>query len=293
MKTPGILQNVAESIPVDKVDVIVVSHEYGLYQNLEGGFYGSLKQLNKPIVTVLHAVGNWNVDKVICETSDRVVVHNEFCARRLGHPSVIIPHGCSPEQCVDSAEAKRSYGFKPEWPIVGYLGFISDYKNLEILVEAMAKVPEAGLLIGGGWHTGEDTPYIEELKRRSFEVLPNRVQWLGFVPDDALPRAYGCMDIVVYPPRFATESGALLMALGHGKATLASRLAPFREKERRGALETFTDAADLRRRVRRLLRDGDARKRLEAGAWQYAQDFSWSKIAELHLSLYQDVVSKF
>lgn len=291
-KTPGILENVASSIPVKDVDIIHVQHEYGLYQQLEGGFYGSLKALGLPIVTTLHAVGNWNIDKVICEASDRVIVHNEFCARRLGHPSVIIPHGLTPTKCVPKDEAKRSYGFKPEWPIVGYLGFISDYKGLDTLIEAMRGV-EAGLLIGGGWHTGDDTIYIDELRRRSFEVLPNRVQWLGFVSDADLPCAYGAFDVLCYCSRFATESGALLTALGYGKATIASRLPPFKEKEKKGALITFKDVSDLKRKIKELLKNDELRIKLEEGARRYAFENRWETVAEKHISLYEDIVKRY
>ena len=48
-KIPEILQMVVDRIPVDKIDLIHIQHEYGLYQGLEGGFYGSLKKLGKPL----------------------------------------------------------------------------------------------------------------------------------------------------------------------------------------------------------------------------------------------------
>jgi glycosyltransferase involved in cell wall biosynthesis len=291
-KTPEILQNVVDSIPVDKVDIIVISHEYGLYQNLEGGFYGGLKRLGKPICSIVHAVGNWDIDRVIATTSDRVVVHNEFMARRLGYPCVIIPHGCSPQPTPPAEECKKALGIDPRAPIVGYQGFISSYKGLETLIEAMRGVPEAALLIGGGWHIEAETQYQMQLKQWSLQALPGRCQWLGYVPDERLATVYGSMQIVVYPSRFITESGALLMALSHGKAVLASRLPPTREKEKLGALMTFRDVHDLTRKIKRLLKDEDARRKLEEGARAYAESVAWPKIARLHLSLYEDVLKR-
>jgi glycosyltransferase involved in cell wall biosynthesis len=290
-KSPEILQNVVDTIPIDKVDLVHVEHEYGLYQNLEGGFYGALKRLGKPILTTMHAIGvRWDVDQVIATTSDRVIVHNEFMARRLGHPCVIIPHGTKPSKCVEPDEAKRSLGIDPRVPIVGYQGFISSYKGLETLIEAMRGVPEAALLIGGGWHIEAETQYQMQLKQWSLEVLRGRCQWLGYVPDERLATVYGSMQIVVYPSRFITESGALLMALSHGKAVLASRLPPVREKEKLGALMTFRDVQDLRRKIRRLLRDEELRRRLEEGARAYAESVSWPRVAEKHISLYEDIL---
>ena len=165
-KTTEILRQVASSVP--DVDVIHVQHEYGIWQGLESAFYSELKLKKRPIVSTLHAVGNFDLDRVICGASNVVVTHNEFCSRRLGHPNVIIPHGCAPAEPVPMKEAKESYGLKPGLHIIAYVGFISSYKNLEVLVEAMTGLPDAALLIGGGWHLeGAETQYIQELKRWS------------------------------------------------------------------------------------------------------------------------------
>ena len=291
-KTPEMLQNIVDSIPVDKIDLIHVEHEYGLYQGLEGGFYAALKRLGKPIITTMHAIGiRWDVDRVIASTSDKVIVHNEFCARRFGFPSVVIPHGTKPCEIPSAEEAKRSLGIDPRAPIVGYCGFISEYKGLEVLFEAMLKVPKVAVLIGGGWFAGPGTVYSENLKQKSLAALPGRCQWLGYVADEKLATVYGAMDLVVYPSRFATESGALLMALSHGKAVLASRLPPFKEKEKQGALMTFKDVTDLRRKIKRLLKDKELRSKLEEGARRYAKLVQWSEVAKRHVDLYKQIVA--
>jgi len=155
------------------------------------------------------------------------------------------------------------------------------------------KVPQAALLIAGGWHAEPGTQYIIGLKQRSLSALPGRCQWLGYVPDQQLPTAYGAMDVVVYPSRYATESGALIMALSHGKAVVASNLPPFKEKEKKGALLTFRTVKDLRRKIRRLLRDRDLRRRLEEGTRKYVKENRWyPNVAQKHLSLYEHVLSK-
>ena len=193
-------------------------------------------------------------------------------------------------ETMPSAEAKRSLGLQPEWNIVGYLGFISEYKGIETIIEALEKIPDAALLMAGGYHVGDETGYIANLKRMSFEKLPGRCQWIGYVPEEDLPRIYGAMDIVVYPSRFATESGALLQALSYGKATIASSLPPFREKEKQGACITFKSIKDLRRKISALFKDSEMRARLEEGAKKYASEHSWLKIAEKHVNLYNSVL---
>jgi len=292
-KTPESLHNLVQRIPVDNIDLIHIQHEYGLYQMLEQQFYLDLKALGKPIITTMHAVGvRKGIDAGVASMSDRVVVHNEYCAKMFGYPekTVIIPHGASSCETVEAEKAKKSFGIDPRIPIVGYCGFISEYKGIETLIESMIKVPRTGLLVAGGFHTEADTPYIAGLRQKSLDLLPSRCHWPGYIPDERLSAAYGAMDIVVYPSRFATESGALLMALSHGKAVLASRIAPFKEKEKLGALMTFKDVNDLSRKIKRLLKDEELRKSLEEGAREYVKSVEWSKIAGKHIELYESLV---
>lgn len=291
-RTNALFELLASQVPVDKIDLIHCEHEYGLYHGVENHFYMHLKALGKPVVTTMHSAGNFQLDRIVSENSDRVIVHNEFCARRFGYPCVIINHGCSgPFKSPPIDVCKKDLGIDPRARIVGYVGFISSYKGLEWLVEAMTKVPKAALLIGGGWHAaGAETQYITELKKTSLKILRGRCQWLGYVPDERLSAIYGAMDIVVYPSRFITESGALLMALSHGKAVIANNLRPVREKAKEGALTTFKSVRGLTRKIKQLLKDQDLRAELERGATEYAEKNSWANVASLHLSLYEDTV---
>lgn len=294
-KTPDILQTVVDSVPVDKVDLVHVQHEYGLYQNLEKTFFYALKRLGKPLITTMHSAGAWEVDRIIADTSTRIIVHNEFCFRRFSYPNTgIIPHGTSPLKSPPPPreECKKSLGINPKTPIVGYLGFISSYKGLEQLIEAMIKIPKAALLIGGGWHTERETEYTFKLKEYTLKVLPNRCRWLGFVSDEDLSRVYGAMDLFCYPSHFMTESGALLTALSHGKAVITSHLRPTREKAKLGALMTFKNVKDLRRKIKRLLINDELRAKLEQGARNYVKSVEWSEIAKRHISLYEDVIER-
>jgi len=297
-RSPELIRScVTEKIPVDRIDLIHHMNEYGLMMpNLERGFYVGLKNLGKPVVVTMHAIGDPFKDAIVASVSDRIIVHNAFCARRFQGDKkkvVVIPHGCSPQSTPPMDECKRALGIDPRAPIVGYQGFISPTKGVEMLIEAMTKVPNAALLVGGGWFVGEETDYIIRLKQWSFQVLPGRCQWLNYVPDEQLAQAYGAMDILVYPSRFATESGALLNALSHGRAVIASNLPPFKEKEKQGALITFKNVNDLRRKIKRLLKNEEQRARLSEGARKYAESVAWPRIAQMHRSLYEDIVQQY
>ena len=290
-KTPAIFGQVVNKIPISDIDLIHVQHEYGLYDGMDEAFYGGLKRLGKPIISTCHAVGNLTVDRVIADASDKIIVHNQFCKKRFRFNSDVIPHGCKPSEAKPRDEAMKSIGIDKRVPMVGYCGFISAYKGLETLIEAVSKIPKSALLIGGGWHTELGTQYIANLNQMTQTLLPHRCKWLDFVPDEELPMAYGAMDVVVYPSIFATESGALLMALSHGKAVIANRLPPFKEKEKLGALTTFRGVNSLAKKIRLVLKDDEYRASLEEGARAYAEANSWSKVAEQHQALYEDIIT--
>ena len=290
-KSDPIFGQVVNKIPVSDVDLIHVQHEYGLYNGHEVTFYNGLKRLGKPIVSTMHAVGNLGIDRTIDDASDKMIVHNEFCKKRLRFDSEVIPHGCKPSETMPREKAMKRLGIDPKVPLVGYCGFISHYKGLETLIEAVSKIPKSALLLGGGWHAGPGTQYMASLNQMTQRLLPNRCKWLGFVPDEDLPMVYGGMDILCYPSIYATESGALLMGLSHGKATIASRIAPFRSKEKLGALTTFKGVNSLVKKIRLLLRDDEYRTSLEEGAQRYAFENRWEKIADRHIELYKEVLN--
>lgn len=286
-KTPDLMVDTADRIPYDKVDLVHIQHEYGIFQGLEAPFFTSVRSHGKPIVTTMHAVGDWDKDTLISKASNKIVTHNMNCHDRFMHPSIVIPHGVISAEPTERKLAKTMLNIAKDAPVVGYLGYISNYKGLETLVTAMTKVPKAGLLICGGWFTRQSTDYINDLQNWSVKLLGKRVQFTGYIPDEKLADAYGAMDILVYPSRFATESGALLHAIGYGKAIIASNVPSFKEKE--PYIMTFNDVADLAARINMLLENEEARYALELNARRYAAENSWASVAKRHVELYRNL----
>lgn len=297
-KNMEIIRNVAESVPVNKVDIVLVEHEYGLYAGLEEHLYHSLKLQKKPIITTIHGWGVIpNTDRLICAYSDRVIAHNRYAYRVLRkegcRKTTIIPHGCYNNAIIDKDEARDKYNIPRESKIVGYVGFLSEYKGIEALIEATSRIQGAYLLIGGGYYlAGPEPVHITNLKTFAERRMPGRYNFTGFVPDEDLPYVYGAMDCIGYPAQFASESGAVLMAMSYGKAIVASNLQAFKEKAELGALTTFRTNKDFEAKLRLLLNDEEARKRLEDGAKRYCEANSWSNVASQHIALFERLLRK-
>jgi len=282
VKDPDYMQFLATRIP-EHVDLIHVQHEYGLFSYCEEAFYAAARELGKPIVTTLHGGGGFQQDEEIARYSDVVVVHNRWQASRYGRPCVIIPHGVEPRQPLPKVEARRLLGVKASY-VAGCFGFISPYKGLEDILYAASKLRDVEFLIAGGWHLDHETRYMAELKRRS----PQNVRWLGYLEEDQLPAFFGACDLIIHASRFVSESGSLLTAIGYGKAVIARDLPPNREKP---VLDLFTTAEDLAEKVDYYVRTLDLCE-AEQRARSYAEENSWSRVAEKHEKLVYEKLLK-
>ena len=286
-KSPGLLENIARKIPKD-ADLIHVQHEYGLFSGFEGVFYEALRQNKKPIVTTMHAIGNFNADKITSAVSDKIIVHNDFCQRKYSGESTIIPHGCKNVETMPIEQAKKIMGIPGNLPIVGYVGFITPHKGIDDIILAMEPIEKAGVVIGGGWHQGPDTEYMQSLKELGNQRLQNRIQWTGFVEENRLSSVYGCMDLLVVASRFATESGALLTAMAYGKPIIARDLPPFKEK----GLNVFENVPQLSAMIDEALNDPEMLAKMGMCSTLWARTNSWDKIALKHIKLYETTTSK-
>jgi glycosyltransferase involved in cell wall biosynthesis len=276
---------------IPKVDLILVEHEYGLYEGGEGAFYGTLRQRSgaTPVVTTMHSVSIPIPDEIISENSDAVIVHNKFCQERYAHDSTVIPHGVRQAEPVPRDEAKRALGL--EGPVVGMFGFVAPYKGYEFAIRQVGmEFPGVKLLAVGGWHFDLETTYIARMKDLANSLAPGQVRWTGWAEKEMLPTYFGAVDVGLYPNRYATESGSLLTMIGYGKCVLANSLAPIREKAAEGALATYSNEGEFVMKLEELLGKPELREKYEEGARNYAERNSWANIARKHIELFKELL---
>ena len=113
----------------------------------------------------------------------------------------------------------------PHWPAPGLrllaVGRLSYYKGFEVLLQAVARVPEASLLLVGD---GERRPALEAAITRL--GLAGRVRLAGELPDAALLAAFRACDLFCLPSLDRAEAFGLVLleAMREGKPVLASRI---------------------------------------------------------------------
>ena len=173
-------------------------------------------------------------------------------------------------------------------------GIIFPYKGIDLLLDAWQQVEanddNACLLIVG---TGAPE-FAEQIREQIARLGLKHVKLhLRFISTEELVAVYRAADIVVYPYRAITTSGALATGLALGKTIVASDLTVFRElfTDRKNALLVDPqDSAGLAAALRELSDNFLLRQQLAASV--QAMDFgdqSWLSIGKKTMETYENV----
>ncbi len=238
------------------------------------------------------------VDGIVCHSSNiKARLATEFAVPE--EKIAVIPHGPFfydlPE--TPTVETLQSFGLQPGKVLVLWQGIIFPYKGIDLLLNAWqqveAKNEEAWLLIAG---TGSPE-YLQQILEQIAHLGLKHVQLhLRFVSAEELVALYRAADIVVYPYRAITTSGALATGLALGKAIIASDLPVFREllTDRQNALLVdLQNAGELAVALLELSGNPALRRQLAAnvGAMNFGAQ-SWSAIAESTRRFYVNILSR-
>lgn len=169
-------------------------------------------------------------------------------------------------------------------------GFLAPYKGLEAVLAAAELAGTAvALTIAGGEHprlAGRD-PYADQLRRRFGGVAT----FTGYVPDGEVHPLFASTDLVLLPyPRPFSSSGALALALAHGKPVLLSP-ALQASLSAGGDLGTSLVPQELAARLARLARSPVELSRLARLTDRLSAGRRWDEVAARHADLYGEVRS--
>ncbi|MFN8642812.1 MAG: glycosyltransferase family 4 protein [Candidatus Binatia bacterium] len=179
----------------------------------------------------------------------------------------------------------------PDRPTVFFLARLDRahyFKGLHVLIEALAQLPDAELVVGG------DGEWRRDYEAQARARLGERVRFVGEIPDDALPDYYRAADALALPSIDRTEAFGLVLleALACGTPVVASRLPGVRtlvDDGRTGFLVEPGDPIDLAARLAQCLREREA---LSPNAVAFAQArYGWPAIAGQLLALYQRLLA--
>jgi glycosyltransferase involved in cell wall biosynthesis len=160
-----------------------------------------------------------------------------------------------------------------------YVGTVEPRKNVLTLIDAFrdAAPEDWRLLIVGklGWLSPEESATFGRL------CDSDRVIYLGYVEDAALPALYSNAEVFCYPSEIEGFGLPLLEAMQQGVPVVHSDAAALVEVAGNAGLSVRRArlAGDLRSAFRELCGDGAARQRLGEAGRLRAQAFSWDRAA--------------
>ena len=174
-----------------------------------------------------------------------------------------------------------------ESPVVGYAGHLYAWKGVDVLLDALARVPSVrGLIVGGP----EAEPDLTRLRDRARQLgLATRVEFTGLVAPADVAGLLTRATILVLPnlpsatsTRF-TSPLKLFEYMAAGRAIVASDLPAIREviqHDVNGLLAPAGQANDLAAAIERLLGHPDLAARLARAAFEDASSYTWDRRAE-------------
>jgi glycosyltransferase involved in cell wall biosynthesis len=278
---------------------------------------GLVERLQRLAIPILYTVHDYlphrflsdvhGVYRDVYATVDHLIVHTQTDRRRLieqfdvpEEKVTVIPQGpvFFEQNDFDREQARATLGLERDDFIFLMLGVIRPYKGIEEAVRALAQVVKEGaectLVVVGNVL---DRQYLQRLKTLADElVIQSRIRWhTEYTPSSQIGIFHAAADVVLFPYRDISQSGAFLTAAGLGKCTLTTAVGGLAEIVLDG--ETGVQIAS---------EDPDA---IAAGMWRCfglsrqereamgksLQDFvvefcNWSLIARRTVELYDRIV---
>ncbi|MDF2460686.1 MAG: hypothetical protein K0S68_89 [Candidatus Saccharibacteria bacterium] len=189
-------------------------------------------------------------------------------------------------------EAAEPLAAKPEPADLGqgkdfimYCGNAFPYKNLWRLIRAFDRLhrPDMKLVL-----VGKREYFYEQLEAKTKSKGINNVIFTGYIPDAELAYLYEHTKVFVFPSMSEGFGLPPLEAMNYGVPVLAARSSCLPEVLGDGAEYFDPDSTDsLVEQLDALLDDPERRKELAKAGRERVKQYSWQRMAELTLSIYE------
>jgi len=192
----------------------------------------------------------------------------------------------------------EEFGLRPDDCVVLLSGRVDPIKGVDQAIRAFAvlarRLPNAKMILRGlGWSTS-DTHYSQSVASLIRDLgLDDRIMRLPGLPHAMMPQVYRLADIMFMPSLYEGTPLAALESLACGTPVVASAVGGLRDviDDSCGILVQPRDVGGFADALQRLLTDSEKREVLARGAAERAQDYSWPKIADRIVSVYERALS--
>jgi glycosyltransferase involved in cell wall biosynthesis len=180
----------------------------------------------------------------------------------------------------------------PELRILA-IGHWGTYKRLETLMDAfpavLKKVPNARLIVAGSNHHTKKG-YWESI--RESQSADSRVEFRGYVPEEAIPDLFQTASVVVMPYDSATgSSGPAHQACEYGVPIVCADIVDFRDmaadEDMAISFYKVGDAADLSSQLIRILQSPDEQRRMAEQNFSAAMRMTMASVVRNYLRWFE------
>lgn len=193
-------------------------------------------------------------------------------------------------QAVPKKEARQHLSLPQDKTILLFFGFIRDYKGLDLLMRAYAKMlhspihplTHSPLLVVAGEFYNNSAQYSELEKELGLEET---IEWrTDFIPDDQVRYYFSAADMIVQPYKTATQSGVTQIAYHFERPMLVTRVGGLAEIVPNGKVGYVceVDEDDIAQALRSFAKM-DTKQRDELflkNIQKEKQKYAWSRMTE-------------
>lgn len=216
---------------------------------------------------------------------------------------VVIPPGVDIRKFypIPDDEAKEYIGIQPCERMLLFVGRIEPLKGIDVLLEALAIMHRAGVIvclsvIGGDPTLTPESTNLEMARLQSLREqygMVDMVAFLGQRAQDTLPYYYSAASAVVVPSQYESFGMVALEAMACGTPVVASQvggLAYLVQDGVTGYTVPVDDPQALAERLTSLVMDDKLQQKMGKQAAEFAREYRWEQIAERITRVYADVM---
>lgn len=186
-----------------------------------------------------------------------------------------------------SGKLREKYQIKEPF-IFLYVGRMAPEKDLDILLDAMKKLPgNLNKLIH--WVFVGEGPLLEEIRSKK----TGNMTFTGYLSGEPLAEVFASADLFIFPSSTETFGNVVLEAAASGLPTIGARAGGVQEITRHGETGLLCnprDSDDLAKAIGQLIADPEQLSMMGKEARRYALNQSWETIFDRLLMEYEQIV---
>lgn len=299
----------------DTIKLVMIQHEFGLFNGYSENFIEFLKSLEKPTVVAFHTVIP-HPDPLLkkhvraiayCVKSVTVMTNmsQSILSEDYGIAQSkikVITHGTHLIKHKNKEKLKTKYDLDQK-TVLSTFGLLGPGKSIETTLDALPELvkefPKIVFLVLGKTHPTlakhEGETYREFLVQKTKDLkIESQVKFVNeFLPLDTLLEYLQLTDIYLFTSKDPNQavSGTFAYAMSCGCPIISTPIPHAKEflSENKGLLFDFGDSQKLTTHLRTLLKDKHYRKNLGLNGLHASSANSWENSALAHGNLFQNL----